>query len=106
MLWLASTILVGLTGVALAADSGSGSGPDHSKHNAVQLDESLVKSCDFRIGGHHFKLCPMFEGDWKSRFKYLQWEEQTPPTVTKTTYKMSLGGPLRVNNTLPEHEQV
>lgn len=88
--------------LTLAADSE----PDHSKHNAVQLEESLVKTCDFKIGGHHFKLCPLFEGDWKSRFKQLEWEEQTPPTVTKTVYKMSLAGPLKVDKTLPEHEQV
>lgn len=87
--------------LTLAADSE----PDHSKHNAVQLEESLVKTCDFKIGGHHFKLCPLFEGDWKSRFKQLEWEEQTPPTVTKTVYKMNLAGPLKVDQTLPEHEQ-
>lgn len=69
--------------VALSFTLAADSEPDHSKHNAVQLEESLVKSCDFKIGGHHFKLCPLFEGDWKSRFKQLEWEEQTPPHSDK-----------------------
>lgn len=61
-------------------------------------------NCAFSIGNHNFDLCPVLdgnEGGWK-----VEFERRTPPTVTKTSYRIDLKAPLKKDEALPGHEQV
>ncbi|RDX54436.1 hypothetical protein OH76DRAFT_1397733 [Lentinus brumalis] len=63
----------------------------------------LVGNCAFSIGNHNFDLCPVLdgnEGGWK-----VEFERRTPPTVTKTSYRIDLKAPLKKDEALPGHEQ-
>ena len=65
---------------------------------------SLAKRCSFQLGKTKFNLCPILEGNdggWT-----VQWETRTPPTVTKTTYRIDLRGPLQRDANVPREEQV
>ncbi|THH17934.1 hypothetical protein EW146_g2971 [Bondarzewia mesenterica] len=79
--------------------------------SAVEVDsgtvplKSLTEGCRFAIGRRNYNLCPLFNGV-RGRRKTMEFENQTPPTVTKVVYDLSLDGPLERNTTLPEHEQV
>ncbi|ETW75227.1 hypothetical protein HETIRDRAFT_455887 [Heterobasidion irregulare TC 32-1] len=65
---------------------------------------SLTRDCRFTIGRLTFDLCPLFKSA-QARKKTIEFERQTPPTVTKVVYDLSLDGPLKRDTTLPEHEQ-
>lgn len=65
---------------------------------------TLKKSCQFTLGNRRFDLCPVFEGNeggWS-----VAYDRQTPPTVTKTEYKISFAGALKKSKKVPSHEQV
>ncbi|TBU45634.1 autophagy-related protein 27-domain-containing protein [Dichomitus squalens] len=64
---------------------------------------SLARRCSFQLGKTEFNLCPILEGNdggWT-----VQWETRTPPTVTKTTYRIDLRGPLQRDADVPREEQ-
>ncbi|EIN05598.1 hypothetical protein PUNSTDRAFT_35083, partial [Punctularia strigosozonata HHB-11173 SS5] len=48
-------------------------------------------------------VCPLL--DPKVKPFVLQWDEETPPTVTTTNYRISISKPLMKDPTLPAHEQ-
>ena len=65
---------------------------------------SLAKRCSFQLGKLNFDLCPIVEGNeggWT-----VQFERRTPPTVTKTSYRIDLRQPLQRDANAPEEEQV
>ena len=63
------------------ADSGQS---DNKTHNHVH--------CSFTLSNQRFDLCSLFK--WGQGPTVLKQEEQTPPTITTTTYFLGLGGPL------------
>ena len=65
---------------------------------------SLAKRCSFKLGETSFDLCPIVEGNeggWT-----VQFERKTPPTVTKTSYRIDLRKPLERDSNAPGEEQV
>ncbi|KAI0717444.1 autophagy-related protein 27-domain-containing protein [Cerioporus squamosus] len=65
--------------------------------------KNLVEQCAFSIGDVNFDLCPVLDGNdggWK-----VEFERRTPPTVTKTSYRIDLRAPLKRDDALPGHEQ-
>ncbi|KZT02824.1 uncharacterized protein LAESUDRAFT_729791 [Laetiporus sulphureus 93-53] len=73
---------------------------------AVAVEEPvgvLAKQCDFTLGGRRFDMCPVFEG--KDRGWTVSREQQTPPTITKTEYRISFQGPLKRNRKIASYEQ-
>ncbi|KAI1798279.1 autophagy-related protein 27-domain-containing protein [Ganoderma leucocontextum] len=64
---------------------------------------SLAKRCSFKLGETSYDLCPIVEGNeggWTVQFK-----SSTPPTVTKTSYRIDLRKPLERDANVPEEEQ-
>ncbi|PCH37043.1 hypothetical protein WOLCODRAFT_140694 [Wolfiporia cocos MD-104 SS10] len=64
---------------------------------------TLAKSCRFTLDNQKFDLCPVFEGNdggWT-----VAHSRQTPPTVTKTEYKISFQGPLKRSKKVSDDEQ-
>lgn len=61
-------------------------------------------SCHFNVGDQEFDLCPVLEG--KEAGWTVEFENQTPPTLTRTQYKISLHGSLQRDQSLPDDEQV
>ncbi|KAA1472706.1 hypothetical protein DENSPDRAFT_839047 [Dentipellis sp. KUC8613] len=93
---LSSILLaVGLVMSASTAAAGTGTG---------RALKSLVRDCQFAIGDYKFNLCPLFEQQ-DTLQQTIVFDTQTPPTVTKTVYKLNLDGPLPKNEKLPAHEQ-
>lgn len=63
---------------------------------------TLVDDCKFTLGGREYDLCPLFNREeWR-----IEVETDTPPTITNSVYRVALGGALRKDGTLPDHEQV
>ncbi|OBZ77234.1 hypothetical protein A0H81_02042 [Grifola frondosa] len=61
------------------------------------------QQCSFTLGDQRFDLCPIVNGqeeNWS-----IEFEQRTPPTLTKTAYKISLRGPLQRDKALPRYEQ-
>ncbi|TFY62128.1 hypothetical protein EVG20_g6814 [Dentipellis fragilis] len=92
---LAAGLASTLVPASIAADSAGGTG---------RALKSLVKDCQFAIGDYKFNLCPLFEQQ-DALQQTIVFDTQTPPTVTKTVYKLNLDGPLPKNEKLPDHEQ-
>ena len=65
---------------------------------------SLAKQCSFKLGQTTYDLCPILEGNdggWT-----VELERKTPPTVTKTVYRIDLQKPLQRDANMPGEEQV
>lgn len=65
---------------------------------------NLVERCKFSVGNETFDLCPVLsgnEGGWT-----IEFDRRTPPTITKTIYKIGLKEKLEVDGSKPKHEQV
>ncbi|KAI0929449.1 hypothetical protein AcV7_005300 [Taiwanofungus camphoratus] len=65
--------------------------------------ESLAKQCRFSLDHRRYDLCPILEGNaggWT-----IEHERQTPPTITKTVYRIGLTEPLKKEDGVPNHEQ-
>ncbi len=65
---------------------------------------TLAKRCSFKLGETSYDLCPIVEGNeggWT-----VQSVRKTPPTVTKTSYKIDLRKPLERDANVPREEQV
>ena len=92
----ALAFLVLVVQLACAADDPAGQG--------IRRLKNLVEQCAFSLGDHDFNLCPILNGNdggWK-----VESERRTPPTVTKTSYRIDLKEPLKRDAALPGHEQV
>ncbi|KAI0075596.1 hypothetical protein K474DRAFT_1599538 [Panus rudis PR-1116 ss-1] len=68
-------------------------------------DEGLDKRCQFTVDDQHFDLCPILGGDNAGKVITITQDRLTPPTTTKTEYKISLNGPLKRDGTLPSQYQ-
>ncbi|RPD65422.1 hypothetical protein L226DRAFT_530997 [Lentinus tigrinus ALCF2SS1-7] len=71
--------------------------------NGIMRLKNLVEQCAFSLDGHEFDLCPVLNGNdggWS-----VEFERRTPPTVTKTSYRIDLKAPLKRDEALPGHEQ-
>ncbi|KAI0746711.1 hypothetical protein C8Q80DRAFT_1176892 [Daedaleopsis nitida] len=76
--------------------------PAQHDHLARRL-KNLVDDCAFTMGEVQFDLCPVVngnEGGWT-----VEFERRTPPTVTKTSYKIDLKAPLERGEGVPRFEQ-
>lgn len=69
-------------------------------------DEEVAKHCRFSLEGQDFDLCPIMKAGKDSNGWTVEWENQTPPTITKTQYRISFTGPLPRDESKPEHVQV
>lgn len=65
---------------------------------------TVVNDCSFTLGGKEYDLCPLFNRENEEWL--VEVETETPPTITKNTYRLALGGSLKRDGTLPDHEQV
>lgn len=74
--------------------------------SVLAADEEVAKHCRFTLEGQNFDLCPIFKAGKEAGGWTVVSERQTPPTVTKTQYKISFNGPLPRNDSLPSHIQV
>lgn len=70
----------------------------------IPIGDSLANSCHFAVEDQKFDLCPVLEG--KENGWTVEFEKRTPPTVTRTQYKISLHGSLEKDQSLPDDEQV
>ncbi|PIL27448.1 hypothetical protein GSI_10597 [Ganoderma sinense ZZ0214-1] len=64
---------------------------------------SLAKQCRFKLGQTTYDLCPIVEGNeggWT-----IEFDRKTPPTVTKTVYRIDLRKPLERDANVPGEEQ-
>ncbi|KAJ7579064.1 autophagy-related protein 27-domain-containing protein [Mycena floridula] len=70
--------------------------------SAFSAAESSEFQCKFTVQNYSYDLCPLIQ-----RADELQVTKDidTPPTHTKNTYRIGLGGPLRRNGELPPAEQ-
>lgn len=59
--------------------------------------------CSFQIDNHLFDLCPITASHPGPLT--INLDEETPPTRTRSTYSISLDGPLKRNGTLPAELQ-
>jgi hypothetical protein len=50
-------------------------------------------------------VCPLFEARKRQRAFELRWQDETPPTITTTRYRMQVTHPLRYNSSLSDEEQ-
>ncbi|KAI0371892.1 hypothetical protein BV20DRAFT_126812 [Pilatotrama ljubarskyi] len=90
--------------LVLAISSASGAADPKEASPKIRPLKNLKDHCKFTVGGQLFDLCPVLEGNdggWS-----VESERRTPPTITKTSYKISLLGPLEKEKNVPEHEQV
>lgn len=65
---------------------------------------SLADNCEFTLNGSRFDLCPVLRAD-KSEERVIAFEKWTPPTVTRTEYRISFGGALKRNESRETYEQ-
>ncbi|KDQ53930.1 hypothetical protein JAAARDRAFT_38901 [Jaapia argillacea MUCL 33604] len=66
---------------------------------------SLTKDCRFTLDAHEYDLCPIFTPQHDDKPIVVAFGQKTPPTITRTEYRIALGGALKTNESLPEHEQ-
>ncbi|KAI8986763.1 autophagy-related protein 27-domain-containing protein [Trametes punicea] len=98
-------LLAALAPLVLACSLVRAAADDSDKgdvHKFRRIDD-LTKQCQFVLGGQAFDLCPILEGNdggWS-----IETERKTPPTVTKTSYRINLKGPLEKDADAPRHEQ-
>ncbi|KAK0203938.1 autophagy-related protein 27-domain-containing protein [Desarmillaria ectypa] len=59
--------------------------------------------CSFQIDNHMFDLCPIIASHLGPLT--ISLDEETPPTRTRSTYSISLNGPLKRDGTLPAELQ-
>ncbi|KAH9950718.1 autophagy-related protein 27-domain-containing protein [Amylocystis lapponica] len=74
-----------------------------SVHLSAADSDSLARQCHITLKDQRFDLCPLLkanEGHWT-----VEDERLTPPTTTKTTYYLSLHGPLKKDKDAPEYDQ-
>ncbi|KAK1221324.1 hypothetical protein PQX77_015871 [Marasmius sp. AFHP31] len=55
--------------------------------------------CSFDIGDLRYDICPLVQSE--TRYLKLSMDEDTPPTRTRKTYDIGIGGALRRDGTLP-----
>ncbi|THH30960.1 hypothetical protein EUX98_g3214 [Antrodiella citrinella] len=72
---------------------------------ALAADEELVKHCRFTLEDQTFDICPILKAGKDSGGWTVESVRQTPPTVTKTVYKISLNGPLPRNESWSDQYQ-
>ncbi|KAI0826676.1 hypothetical protein BC628DRAFT_251281 [Trametes gibbosa] len=102
MLLLAALAPLVLVAVAIDVPRAAAADPPGHEHKFRKL-ESLAQQCKFTLGGQQFDLCPILHGNdggWS-----LESERKTPPTVTTSSYRISLQGPLKKVENTPQHEQ-
>lgn len=66
--------------------------------------KNLVDECAFTLGETNFNLCPVVngnEGGWS-----VEYERKTPPTITKTSYRIDLKAPLKRDEKVNQYDQV
>ncbi|KAH8103336.1 hypothetical protein BXZ70DRAFT_720347 [Cristinia sonorae] len=71
----------------------------------LAADEEVAKHCKFTLEGQNFDLCPIIELGKEKGGWFVGSERQTPPTVTKMSYRISLSGPLPFNASIPSEIQ-
>ena len=74
--------------------------------SVLAAGEEVVKHCRFALEGQNFDICPILRAGKDSNGWTVVSEKQTPPTITKTYYRISLTGPLSRNASIPEEFQV
>ena len=97
---LDAVLAIGCLSLLHAAQLATAAFPPHKK-----LTNSLVESCKFSIGEHNYDLCPLFSSRRRNEWT-LSMDRSTPPTEETISYRIALDGPLKLNGTLPKHEQV
>jgi len=66
--------------------------------------DSLATDCEFDVGKFSFDLCPLLQQPKEVK---ITLDEDTPPTHTTKTYRLSIGGgSLSIDKTLPLDLQV
>ncbi|KAI0360733.1 hypothetical protein OH77DRAFT_1493144 [Trametes cingulata] len=96
-------LLAALAPLVLVISSVSGAADPAATPRKARRLKSLKEQCNFALGGQQFDLCPVLEGNdggWS-----IETERKTPPTITKTSYTISLQGPLEKDENVPQHEQ-
>ncbi|KAI0635105.1 hypothetical protein C8Q77DRAFT_1105856 [Trametes polyzona] len=105
MLLLAALVSLVLPAAASSIHPAAAAADPHEGHNhgSFRRLDSLAKQCKFSLGSQQFDLCPILEGNdggWT-----IETERRTPPTVTKTSFRISLQGPLKKEENVPQYEQ-
>jgi hypothetical protein len=67
---------------------------------------SLRWNCQITHDNYHFNLCPLLQERHNSGQVDLVLHYETPPTITTIVYNISLNGPLRKSEAIPDNEQV
>ncbi|KAH9849418.1 hypothetical protein C2E23DRAFT_935780 [Lenzites betulinus] len=103
MLLLAALAPLALVAAAVDVSRAAAADPVPGGERRIRRLESLAKQCKFTLGNQRFDLCPVLDGnDGGWSFKS---ERKTPPTVTTSSYRISLQGPLKKDENAPQHEQ-
>jgi hypothetical protein len=63
-------------------------------------------NCLITHDNYQFNLCPLLEERHNSGRVDLVLHYETPPTITTIVYNISLNGPLRKSEAIPDDEQV
>jgi hypothetical protein len=63
-------------------------------------------NCLITHDNYQFNLCPLLEERHNSGRVDLVLRYETPPTITTIVYNISLDGPLRKSEAIPDDEQV
>ncbi|EIN05556.1 hypothetical protein PUNSTDRAFT_54931 [Punctularia strigosozonata HHB-11173 SS5] len=61
--------------------------------------------CKFRLSGQEFDLCPLFDARKGQPPIQIEWDDETPPTITTTRFTLQVTHRLWRNKTLSEKEQ-
>lgn len=87
---------------ALSSLAAAAAASDSESVSALEAPDPR-RGCQFKLKGLEFDFCPLSRAEPVRKIVSVQ---QTPPTVTHTTYTISLVGPLKRDKKLPAHEQV
>ncbi|KAI0002498.1 hypothetical protein BJV74DRAFT_882127 [Russula compacta] len=67
--------------------------------------DSPMKQCQITHDNYHFNLCPLFYERHNPGQVDLVLHYETPPTMTTIVYNISLSGPLRKSDAVPDDAQ-
>lgn len=68
--------------------------------------DSPMKQCQITHDNYQFNLCPLFYERHNNPEVDLVLHYETPPTMTTIVYNISLNGPLRKSDAVPDGDQV
>ncbi|KZT19408.1 hypothetical protein NEOLEDRAFT_1142075 [Neolentinus lepideus HHB14362 ss-1] len=66
--------------------------------------KDLKGDCKFTLGDHEYDLCPVLS-PYADKEITINMERWTPPTVSHSEYRISLGGPLKKNESRHNEDQ-